>query len=174
MRSSTKTVLSTVFAGALLFGTAACSSDEEAKPATSSSSSSEAVSEPEAEKSETAEETAEETTEETAAIGEMSLQEIVDLQNEAIAPQLESLKEIFSEVKILAKEPNGIIYSYQYAIDVPKDATADGIEAGEDQLSATADSVFPSLEAAGIANPSITFTYLNSDGSEIWSKEYTK
>lgn len=189
MRTSTRTFFSATFAGALIFGAAACSSDSDTKDATatlessptseSSSATTETTTDATTDPTDTATSTPTETASEepttSADSGDVPaiLQEMVDQQNEAIKPQLESLEAIFDEVKIEAKAPSGIVYSYRYAMDIPAEEAAKGIESGETTLESTAQSILPGMESAGLANPSVTFVYLNKDGSEIWSKEYT-
>lgn len=170
MRLLRETISIVTLTGFILITGSACAND--AEPAVDSTESSTSFESSKASESATETAESESTVTKGTETSALTLQEIVRLQNEAIEPQLEALKELFSDIKIEADEPDGISYSYTYAFDVPTAETADGIETESDALESTAEAIFPALEQTGIDNPTVTFRYINADGSLIWERVF--
>lgn len=82
----------------------------------------------------------------------------------------------FSDMSVTADYPSGIVYTYTYSQEMDAAATARNLDeiADGQLLPALEQEVFPMMTQMGVLPPlSATFTYLNSDGSEIWSRTFT-
>ncbi len=65
-------------------------------------------------------------------------------------------------------------YRYTYAKKVNKAAAKKYLAAQAATLQGVCDSsVFPEMERAGISDPKVRYTYLNANGSKIWSHLFT-
>jgi hypothetical protein len=90
--------------------------------------------------------------------------------NSMLTPQL---KKVYSDIKLKADYPDGVIYTYVFRDQVP-----DGTSA---QLDATSDSfkniftstLVPALKGVGVEHPTATFTFKNPDGSVIWTHKFS-
>lgn len=93
----------------------------------------------------------------------------------ATIPQImESMGDLYDAVEINPAYPNGVEYAYVYREPLDAVAAAGYFDGMLDTLQTMCDTaVFPAMERAGISNPSITYTYRNPDGSEIWSHTFT-
>ncbi len=105
-----------------------------------------------------------------------ALDEYVKLEQEMMAEQQDQFGDTFSDISITADYPSGIVYTYTYADEMDSAQTAAALDdlAEEALVAALHDDVFPLMTEYGVDSPqTATFTYLNSDGSEIWSRTYT-
>ena len=85
-----------------------------------------------------------------------------------------SLKKVYSDIRLKADPPSGVIYTYVFRNTVPSGA-ADGI----DTQSSTFQNIFtttlvPALKGVGLEHPTATFTFVNPDGSVIWTHKFTE
>ncbi|SNS46449.1 hypothetical protein SAMN06309944_0370 [Micrococcales bacterium KH10] len=83
---------------------------------------------------------------------------------------LDSMGGIYSDIEIRAVHPSTMEYVYTYAQQVPTAESRDGLMQQSDSLQGICDSaVYSEMERFGISDPSVKFTYLNADSSDIWS-----
>lgn len=150
MRLTTKKVIAAAFAGMMITGAAACSSDSSTTSPSDNTSSS----------------ASEQTNEDI-------LKGIVDVEKIALDVEKEAKKAEFSDMQVAAKEPNGIVYTYTFANKVDKATETAKIEAAEADLKSKTDVINSQLTKIGIKDPFVSVTYLNSDGTDVWSKTYT-
>lgn len=95
---------------------------------------------------------------------------------EMMDEQISSMKETYSGVYTdisFRVEGNTLIYSYQYAVDVPDpSAIAASLEAG---LADTAKTLISTYETAyGYENVAVQYIFLDKNGNEILNKKYTE
>lgn len=102
-----------------------------------------------------------------------ALDAFVAAQQSSIPAIMDATPGVYSEVAIEGTEPSTIVFSYVYAeaVDVPTAAAY--LDTMVETLQAACDAqVFPAMEAVGISDPQAVYTYLNPDGSEIWSHTF--
>ncbi len=172
MTKRLRNTLAAALLTASLIGVTACSSDDnkDATPSTSSSSS---------ESSETTSE--EPTTEESSASEEpaaddnaKALETYAGLEKAQLDAMDESLKDIYSDIKVETAPPGGMVFTYTYKDQTDAAAAVEYFEGQIETLQNLCDDqVFPAMEQTGVKGAkSITYTYLNADGSEIWTKKF--
>lgn len=149
---------------------AGCSSGGSDSPAeeTGSSQSAATTAEKPAKEAPVAEEPAAEEPQDGAA-----LDAFVAEQQSSIPAVMDASPGVYSEVAIEGTAPSTIVFSYVYAeaVDVPTAAAY--LDTMVDTLQAACDAqVFPAMEAAGVSDPQAVYTYLNPDGSEVWSHTF--
>jgi hypothetical protein len=84
-----------------------------------------------------------------------------------------SMRRTFSSIKIQPDYPSGITYIYVFRKAVPEDAAATQLDSTSSALKKTfTQTVGPALESQGFADPQVTWTYKNPDGTVIWSKKF--
>lgn len=169
MSKRLRNTLAAALLTASLIGVTACSSDEknEATPTNATSSSASESSEP------TTDETTE--TEEPATDDNAkALETYAGLEQAQLDQMDESLKDIYSDIKVETAPPGGMVFTYTYKDQTDAAAAVEYFEGQVETLQKLCDDqVFPAMEQTGVKGPkSITYTYLNSDGSEIWSKKF--
>ncbi len=143
-----------------------CSSDGSDSPAevTGSSQSSGTTSEKPAK-----EEPAAEEPQDGAA-----LDAFVAEQQASIPAVMDASPGVYSDVAIEGTAPSTIVFSYVYAEAVDVAMAASYLDTMVDTLQAACDAqVFPAMESAGISDPQAVYTYLNPDGSEVWSHTFS-
>lgn len=90
-----------------------------------------------------------------------------------VQPLVESMldgSETYSDLEVRAVPPSTMEYVYTFAEEADVKAAAKGLEEYVPTLQETADAqIFPEMEREGIASPRVAYTYLNPDGSEIWT-----
>lgn len=113
----------------------------------------------------------EEPAEEQPADG--ALDAFVAEQQASIPAVMEASPGVYAEVAIEAAAPSTIVFRYTYAeaVDVPTAAAY--LDTMVDTLQGACDAqVFPAMEAAGVSDPQAQYTYLNPDGSEVWTHTF--
>lgn len=103
------------------------------------------------------------------------LQDYLDLELEQLDTLGESLGDMYSDIQVEAEPPSGMVYTYTFADELDPEL-ADTALAGiaETLETLTQTSVFPMMEQTGVPAPqSATYTYLNPDGTELWSETFT-
>lgn len=104
-----------------------------------------------------------------------ALQDYVDLELSQLDAMGDSLGDLYSDISVEAVPPNGIEYSYTYADQVDASFAEESLAGIEETLQQLLDTaVFPMMVQAGVEEPlSATYTYLNADGTELWSETFT-
>lgn len=83
----------------------------------------------------------------------------------------DAFEKIYSEIDIVPVYPNGIAYDYTFRVAVDPAAAAPQMDAQEATLRTQARTVvIPEMKRQGFANPTVTYTYRNPDGSVVWSR----
>ncbi len=119
--------------------------------------------------------TEEEPTEEDVAESDSTeaLDAYVAAAQEQIPAIMESMGDAavaFSGIDILGDAPSTLEYVYYFAEEMDPVATSENMDAAVGALEETATTmVLPEMAANGIVDPKVRYTYLNADGSEIWS-----
>lgn len=101
------------------------------------------------------------------------LEAFVAAQQSSIPAILDAGAGVYSDAAIEAVAPSTIVFSYVYAeaVDVPTAAAY--LDTMVETLQAACDAqVFPAMVAVGISDPQVVYTYLNPDGSEIWTHTF--
>ena len=95
-----------------------------------------------------------------------------EMMDEQIASMKETYSSVYSDISFRVEE-NTLIYSYQYAVDVPDpSATAASLETG---LADTAKSLISTYESSyGYKDVSVQYIFLDKNGTEIFNKTYTE
>lgn len=106
-----------------------------------------------------------------------ALEAFVAVTREETEASLESMGEafgdMFSDISIDAVPPHTLVYTYTYAMELDREATIEGLDASSDSLAAGADLVMQGMAATGVTpEQAVTYTYLNPDGSELWTRTY--
>ena len=160
MRLMNKKILSAIFAGTLLVGIAACSSDKNSddkkSPDASTSQSSDASSN-------------------NTDHGDQSilLNSIVDGEKLVLDVKKEAHKDEFKDIQVEAIDPNEVAYTYTYSNQLDADQEQANINAKEPELANEISRMREEMNKIGIKDPVVSVRYLNADGAEIWSKKYT-
>lgn len=119
-----------------------------------------------------AETSSEAATEETAE-KEGPLEKYVELEKEALPGLKEQTKKIYSDILIEAESPSTVHFKYIHLEQ--QDAKEFGAKLDESaaELQDTVTTkVAPAMRSLGVKDPQVTYSYLNPDGTEIWSKTF--
>lgn len=112
--------------------------------------------------------------EEDVAEDSGTLDAFVAEQQAAIPAVMDASPGTYSEVRIEGVAPSTVVFTYVYAEAVDATAAAEYLDGMVETLQAACDSqVFPAMTDAGLTDPQATYTYLNPDGSEIWTHTFT-
>lgn len=78
---------------------------------------------------------------------------------------------LYSDIEVNALGPSAIEYVYTYADELDPNAARAEFEGTVGYVQESANTlIFPQMTRQGVPSPmELTFTYLNADGSEIWS-----
>lgn len=158
-------------AATLLLTLTACNSDE--NPSTASSSP--VVSA--AEEGTSSEEEQDSGASQTGATGKYETIAAF-LESDEMQQQLESVKSSLEgqdlNVSVTA-EDNKLIYAYTYTVDIDTATAATLLEEGVKEQSSVFETVVSSLKlAVDVENPIVVVTYLDKDGNEIYTAEFTE
>ncbi|MFV0634331.1 hypothetical protein [Demequina sp.] len=159
---------------------AGCSSDPEVVEPTTDETGVEQTVEPEVTDSAAPTDDAEPTnTAEADSSGDVdpnasALEQYAQLERDALEQFADSLDALYADVTIETTPPASIEYIYTYSMELDPDAAVEGLESQGSALEELVNSVvFPAMEAQGVTGEKqVTYTYLNPDGSEIWSQTY--
>ena len=81
-----------------------------------------------------------------------------------------ALKKLYSSIRVEPVRPSGIRYVYVFKQPVDPQAGAQQLKTQAPLLDAAfTTQVGPEMKRLGFANPSATWTYLNPDGTQIWT-----
>ena len=95
----------------------------------------------------------------------------IEAQRAQLDDLIESVKDE-AEMSIY-DEGNTIVFSYKYKTDVGDVETAgENMKATESALKAGADAIKAELKIFGINDSAVKYIYINSDGTEIYSKTF--
>lgn len=120
--------------------------------------------------------TAEPSTETTEPADDPSaLDRYVELEASQIPALMDQFKDVFSEITIVGEQPDTIVFTYTYLTQVDKELALQGIESQLASVTSQVETtVFPAMERMGVTpTQKVRFVYLNADGSEVWSHEFT-
>ena len=100
-----------------------------------------------------------------------------DAESEEVQSQIKSLEDTVKaggmELAIVG-EDNKFIYAYTFTKDMNVEGVADQLKKGLDAQAATFESVATSLKlAVDVENPVVVVKYINNDGTELYSQEFS-
>jgi len=104
-----------------------------------------------------------------------ALDRLVESAQSQIAGVKANSGDTYSDITITAVHPNTIVYTYTYSKQLDAGAAAAYFDTQAATIQQTCDtSVFPSMKEVGIlSGQHATYTYLNPDGSLIWSRTFS-
>ena len=86
----------------------------------------------------------------------------------------DSFKKIYSELNIVPVYPNGIEYDYTFRAAVDPALALPQLDTQAPTLRTQARTVVvPEMERLGFADPTVTYTYRNPDGSVVWTRTFS-
>ena len=86
----------------------------------------------------------------------------------------DSIKKLYKEFRIEPDPPSGIEYVYVFKKPVDVDQARQGMQSQVSVLRASFRSqIAPEMEQRGFEDPTATWTYLNPDGSEVFSQKFS-
>ena len=86
----------------------------------------------------------------------------------------DSFKKIYSELNIVPVYPNGIEYDYTFRVAVDPALAPARLDTQAPTLRTQARTVVvPEMERMGFADPTVTYTYRNPDGSVVWTRTFS-
>ncbi|MGF9762171.1 hypothetical protein AAII07_44040 [Microvirga sp. 0TCS3.31] len=86
----------------------------------------------------------------------------------------DSFKKIYSELNIVPVYPNGIEYDYTFRAAVDPAVALVQLDTQAPTLrTQTRTVVVPEMERLGFADPTVTYTYRNPDGSVVWTRTFS-
>ena len=86
----------------------------------------------------------------------------------------DSMRQTYSSIKIKPDYPSGITYVYVFRKAVDPGTAKSQLDKSASILEETfKKSVGPALESQGFAEPTVTWTYQNPDGTVVWSKTFS-
>jgi hypothetical protein len=86
----------------------------------------------------------------------------------------DSFKKIYSEMDIVPVHPNGIEYDYTFRAAVDPALALPQLDNQAPTLRTQARTVVvPEMERLGFADPTVTYTYRNPDGSVVWTRTFS-
>lgn len=99
------------------------------------------------------------------------------VKSDAVQSQLDTLKTTIKNMGMdveVSAEDNKLIYTYTYDTDVDTEGMADQLKETLETQSSTFKSVLSSLKSyVDVDSPVIVIKYLNNDGTEIYTHEFT-
>lgn len=99
-----------------------------------------------------------------------ALEAVIQVAQPQLDSLAESMSDTYSSIELVAEGDDTISYVYTYVDMLDAEATAEQFDAQVETLQSGVDGqVFPAMQQAGIANPKVRYTYLNADGTEIWT-----
>ncbi|MEZ0447206.1 hypothetical protein [Cellulomonas sp. ICMP 17802] len=103
-----------------------------------------------------------------------ALEMLVDSARPQIPTLLSMSNGVYSDLQIVAVQPDTVEYDYTYAQQMDVAASVAWFEANLGTLQGVADSsVFVGMAQAGISlTPKATYTYFNADGSLLWTHTF--
>lgn len=113
--------------------------------------------------------------EETQTQQETALDRYAAAEREALPSVMDANPGVFSDIIVETEEPGSLTFTYTYAQAMDVATTASNLDGLIDQLQQSCDEqVFPAMDAAGVPDPkTISYVYLDSDGSEIWNHTFS-
>ncbi|MCA0294552.1 MAG: DUF4854 domain-containing protein [Actinobacteria bacterium] len=104
-----------------------------------------------------------------------ALEKYVAAVQAQIPELMKSFGDTYTDFTITADAPSTIVYEYTFTNKVNKSAAAKQLDGMKGTYQSTLDDqVFPEMEKAGITDPHARYTYLNPDGSKVWSHTFSK
>jgi hypothetical protein len=92
-----------------------------------------------------------------------------------VESQVDMFGGTYSDISLSSANGNTLVYTYTFAEPIDAAVAAESFDSMSDMLKGPAENMLiPALEMAGVTdNPQVTYTYLNPDGSVIWTKTYS-
>jgi hypothetical protein len=105
---------------------------------------------------------------------DQALDKYVGLERAQISKILAATPGVYSDVRIEARHPDSILYTYTYAKQVDQAKAATYFDSMAPTFQKSMDSaVFPAMRKSGLHGVLYAiYTYINADGSLIWTKEF--
>jgi hypothetical protein len=109
----------------------------------------------------------------TPAPESKALQKYIAALQPSIPSAMKRFDDLYSDFTISAAEPSTMVYEYTFARQVDPAKGRKGLEGMVPTLKTLCDTqVFPEMKLAGIKSPKVRYTYINADGSRLWSKTF--
>ena len=104
-----------------------------------------------------------------------AIESYVEAERSQLPAVMDANPGVFSDITVEAVGSDTAVFTYTYADVMDAGATASNLDDLAQTLQDGCDeSVFPAMTGAGVeGEPHVTYTYLNSDGSEIWTKTFS-
>ncbi|MFV0429969.1 MAG: DUF4854 domain-containing protein [Arachnia sp.] len=104
-----------------------------------------------------------------------ALEEMLQAERDQIPQVLEESEGVLIAAEYVVEGDDTISYTFTYAQAPDPDQAKAYFDAEADSLQETCDSkVFPPMEQRGVTDPKVRYTYLNPDGTEIWSHTFER
>lgn len=104
-----------------------------------------------------------------------ALDAYVGAVQEQIPSLMKGFGDTYTDFTITADAPSTIVYEYTFKNKVNVSAAAKQLDGMKGSYQSTLDDqVFPEMEKAGITDPKARYTYLNPNGSKVWSHTFKK
>ena len=105
-----------------------------------------------------------------------ALEKYADAERSQLPSVMEANPGVFSDIQVEAIEPATIAFTFTYADVMDATATSSNLDGLAPDLQDACDtSVFPAMRSAGVEGDlQVSYTYLNNDGSEIWTRSFTE
>lgn len=105
-----------------------------------------------------------------------ALDAYVDAERATIPAYLAESPDLYTDVSIEPEYPSGIVFTYVYAEALDQGAAAKYFDNLRDTMQDLCDNqVFPAMEKAGVTGDlSVTYTYANPDGTQLWTGTFTQ
>lgn len=103
-----------------------------------------------------------------------ALDEVVATTRPSLAALLKSSGSTYVDIDVVAVQPATLEYRFTYAETIDPAAVADYFASMVPTLQGVVDAaVGPAMVSAGVRSPKVRYTYLNPDGSTIWTHTFT-
>lgn len=104
-----------------------------------------------------------------AAPANPQLEEYVDKVRAQSAGEMERFDDLYSDFQVKAEGADTLVYEYTFANELDPATAKSQIEGTRSVLEGAAKAIFAEMEAAGVQDPQVRWTYRNPDGAELVS-----
>jgi ABC-type glycerol-3-phosphate transport system substrate-binding protein len=104
-----------------------------------------------------------------------ALESYADAERAQADAYLKSNTDMYKDIEVVTTPPASVEFVYTYATQLDGEEVAGRFEEMSGDLQRATDTeLIPAMQGYGVeGDPSVIFTYVNADGSEIWSKEFS-